>query len=353
MANAFLTKKQQKQVKERRRKKKLALTTLDPSTNNNDTTATNTITTTDEQQTLGAELNGKKRPRQAEALSPILETITVTIPANSSPKNVRKLRKDARRQARSEGRDDAQIQFVVEGEEPAPQQQQQELINPPSKKPKRAFACINELVQQEKLLQEQRAKQIKEDNLPDEHKAQFVALDCEMVGIGRDGKQSALARVSMVDWWGKTLIDTFVQVPTKVTDFRTFVSGVEPKHIQPNKAMEVNECRKTVSNLLKDKILVGHALKNDLHALMLQHPRDMIRDTAQYRPFQRYHKKWRPRKLRDLVKEHCNLTIQVQGESHDSVDDANATMELYKTVQTEWEKELQLKKTKLTKKAHR
>ena len=39
--------------------------------------------------------------------------------------------------------------------------------------------------------------------------------------------------------------------------------------------------------LLKDKILVGHALKNDLTVLLLSHPRKMTRDTATYRPYMR------------------------------------------------------------------
>lgn len=341
-------------MKERRRKKRLAelgqlepttTTSLSPSNNTSNSHEQNTPTAA-----AAAAANSKKRPRPAEDTAPSPsapqeDLVVVSVPAGLSLKDARKFRKDARRQARSQGRDDSQIQFVVEGEELPPP--------PQPKKSKLKFACIKELVQEEKLLQEKLSKQQKEDNLSEEHKAQFVALDCEMVGIGTDGKQSALARVSMVDWWGKTLIDTFVQVPTKVTDFRTFVSGVQPKHIQSSKAMDVKECRETVAKLLKDKILVGHALKNDLHALLLQHPRDKIRDTAHYRPFQRFHKKWRPRKLRDLALEHCGLTIQVAGQSHNSVEDASAAMELYKMVQTEWEKELELKATKLKKNSHR
>jgi len=38
----------------------------------------------------------------------------------------------------------------------------------------------------------------------------IVALDCEMVGVGFDGEQSALARVSIVDWNGFVLLDTYV-----------------------------------------------------------------------------------------------------------------------------------------------
>lgn len=364
MANFFITKKQKKLIKERRRKKKLIESGQLVPGDTAATVTTNSSQNKDAEQERQPLSNAKKRPRPADVgtqnpdepaheqnsssnkKAPSAASTTkpeiVVVPANLSAKEAKKFRKNARRQARSAGRDDSRIQFVLEGE-----------ALPERKKPKRSFPCINALLKEEKLQQEQRDKIQKEDDLPDDYKSQFVALDCEMVGIGTDGKQSALARVSLVDWWGKTLLDTFVQVPTKVTDFRTFVSGVQPKHLQSSKAMDVKECRDTVAQLLKDKILVGHALKNDLHALMLQHPRDRIRDTARYRPFQRFHKKWRARKLRDLVREHCGLTIQVEGESHDSVDDAAATMELYKTVQAEWEKELQLKATKQKKSKQR
>ena len=151
-----------------------------------------------------------------------------------------------------------------------------------------------------------------------------------------------------MDWDGNVLLDSFVQVPTKVTDFRTQWSGVLPKHLQSKKAMTVKECRQQVTDLLHDKILVGHALKNDLDALMLTHSSEMIRDTAKYRPYQRLggDGKYRPRKLRDLVAEHCDMTIQRPGESHDSVDDARAAMELFKASRVAWEAALERKQRK-------
>ena len=39
--------------------------------------------------------------------------------------------------------------------------------------------------------------------------------------------------------------------------------------------------------MFKDKILVGHALENDLDVLMLGHPKKMIRDTATFKPYMR------------------------------------------------------------------
>merc|ERR1712150_133300 len=112
---------------------------------------------------------------------------------------------------------------------------------------------------------------------------------------------------------------------------------------------ELHACRKKVAEILKDKVLVGHALKNDLQALLLDHPKEDIRDTAKYRPFQRASGrnggKWRPRKLRDLVKEHLNIDIQVVGQAHDSTEDARASMDLFKHVREVWEKELKRQAT--------
>ena len=270
----------------------------------------------------------------------------IIIPANLSGKESRKFRKEARRKARAEGRDETKLVFVLEGQQE--QEREQDTSIEPPRKRKKTYPRINDLLQKQKEEELQRKEEEnrrkEEERVPEEVKQRYVALDCEMVGIGTDGKQSALARVSLTDWHGEVVLDTFVQVPSKVTDFRTFVSGVKPKDISTRTAMDVVECRKRVAELLRDKILVGHALKNDLHALLLNHPKHNIRDTAKYRPFQRASGrnggKWRPRKLKDLVKEHLDRTIQVAGESHDSTEDARATMDLFKRVRTSWEKEL-------------
>jgi RNA exonuclease 4 len=53
-----------------------------------------------------------------------------------------------------------------------------------------------------------------------------VAIDCEMVGVGPDGKGDALARCSVVNWHGGVLFDKFVRPLERVTDYRTEFSGV-------------------------------------------------------------------------------------------------------------------------------
>jgi hypothetical protein len=68
-----------------------------------------------------------------------------------------------------------------------------------------------------------------------------VALDCEMVGTGMNGKYSELARCSLVDSSGQVLYDEYVQPKGYVTDFRTQWSGIRRSDINKNKAVTLEE----------------------------------------------------------------------------------------------------------------
>lgn len=69
-----------------------------------------------------------------------------------------------------------------------------------------------------------RHEKLKQDN-------KYVALDCEMVGAGYDGRKDLLARVSIVNKSGRVLLDKYVKPTKKVTDYRTHVSGIRPHNI--------------------------------------------------------------------------------------------------------------------------
>lgn len=171
-------------------------------------------------------------------------------------------------------------------------------------------------------------------------KARYVAIDCEMVGVGPNGKKSALARVSLVDWDLQVIFDTYVQVMDRVTDYRTHVSGIRRKHLKGPNAMNCRKCRETVAELLQDKVLVGHGLENDFDVLHLIHPDEKIRDTSLYQPLQRLDNgKWKPRKLRELVHQYLGVDDFQQGE-HDSIHDARAVMQLYHLFYQEWERNI-------------
>ena len=52
-----------------------------------------------------------------------------------------------------------------------------------------------------------------------------------MVGVGFGGKDSVLARVSIVNHFGHCIYDKYVKPREKVTDYRTAVSGIRPEDI--------------------------------------------------------------------------------------------------------------------------
>lgn len=160
----------------------------------------------------------------------------------------------------------------------------------------------------------------------------YIAIDCEMVGVGFKGSRSILARVSLVNFNGHVLLDKFVKPVEKVTDYRTWISGVKPHHLAD--APDFKQVQAEVAEIIKDRIIVGHAISNDLTALMLSHPRHLIRDTSKYKPFKEYAKGKHP-SLRSLAKN--LLGLDIQNGSHCSVEDAKVTMMVFKKVKTEWE----------------
>ncbi|KAF2631171.1 hypothetical protein BU25DRAFT_407707 [Macroventuria anomochaeta] len=173
----------------------------------------------------------------------------------------------------------------------------------------------------------------------------YVALDCEMVGVGPEpNRDSALARVSLVNYHGHQVYDSYVQMPPKVevTDYRTAVSGIEPKHLRKDVARTFEEVRSDLKILLGGRILVGHAVKNDLDVLILKHDKRLIRDTSKFSKFRQLATKagWTPG-LKMLTQK--LLGVEIQTGAHSSVEDARATMALFRLEKDEFEKEIRQK----------
>jgi RNA exonuclease 4 len=110
------------------------------------------------------------------------------------------------------------------------------------------------------------------------------------------------------------------------------------EHVQPITCTQLGQpfekVQKKVAELIKGRIVVGHALTNDFKALLLKHPASLVRDTAIYKPL-RHPRTKRPQALRKLAAQILGVTIQ-SGE-HSSVEDARAVMLVYKKHRAEWE----------------
>lgn len=162
-----------------------------------------------------------------------------------------------------------------------------------------------------------------------------MGLDCEMVGIGESGHKSVLARVVVINNYGNVLIDTYCAPKQRVTDYRTRVSGIKPSQLK--NAPKFDQVQQRVANLLRGKVVVGHALKNDFKALQIKHPRHETRDTATYGPLRI---KTKSRALKELAAEH--LGLEIQHGQHSPVEDARAALYLYQKHKVTWEREIHL-----------
>ena len=154
-----------------------------------------------------------------------------------------------------------------------------------------------------------------------------VALDCEMVECYHH--KSVLARVSIVNLFGHPILDSYVAPPAKVTDYRTRYSGIRKRDL--DNAPDFDTVQAEVASIIKDRIVIGHAIHNDFAVLKLSHPPEKTRDTSHY--FKSFFMGHTP-SLKKLSESILGLSIQ-KGE-HDSVQDAQATMKLYVHVRDKW-----------------
>ncbi|KAI6222309.1 RNA exonuclease 4 [Aphelenchoides fujianensis] len=166
--------------------------------------------------------------------------------------------------------------------------------------------------------------------------SEVCALDCEYVGVGFQGADDHLARVSIVNEKGVQVYDKYVKPREAVVDYRTHVSGIREGHLQ--NGLPFSQVQQEVHKLLANKIVVGHALHNDFRVLNLTHPFRLIRDTAKYRPFRNAVGCASSPSLKLLAEKLLGVRIQ-EGE-HDSLIDARTALRLYMNHRKKWDSEV-------------
>ncbi|XP_013381244.1 RNA exonuclease 4 isoform X1 [Lingula anatina] len=172
-----------------------------------------------------------------------------------------------------------------------------------------------------------------------------LAMDCEMVGVGAGGKDSILARVSIVNQYGQCVLDKYVTPTEEVTDYRTAVSGIRKEDLL-QQGEDFKSVQEDVGKILKGRVVVGHAIMNDFKVLYLDHPKKQIRDTSRYKPFRKLFNGKTPslKKLTDKL-----LGVKVQEGEHNSVQDAQAAMRIYTMTRKQWERDIKERKNVLGK----
>lgn len=151
------------------------------------------------------------------------------------------------------------------------------------------------------------------------------AVDCEMV-LTSDDKYS-LARISVVDWSGQTMLDELVKPSLPIKNYFTQFSGITSVLLDPVKTTLSEIQSKLLDLFTPQTILLGHSLESDLTAMRLTHP--FIIDTSLIYP----HPRGPPLRssLKFLAQKYLRRDIQQQDKKgHDSVEDALAVLDLVK-----------------------
>ncbi|KAF8898823.1 ribonuclease H-like domain-containing protein [Infundibulicybe gibba] len=164
----------------------------------------------------------------------------------------------------------------------------------------------------------------------------FLSISCSNVGVGPGGTTSMLARVAIVDYWGKTVFDHYVAPTMEVTDYRTATTGITESHLKSSEALNFGVVQPYVADLIEGKILVGHSIWNDLSVLGIPHPAVSTRDVALYQPFRNVLRSSnQPVGLQTLLWQ--LMCRRCQEGQHHPLENARASLDLYRSYAEEWE----------------
>ncbi|BBN16200.1 RNA exonuclease [Marchantia polymorpha subsp. ruderalis] len=151
---------------------------------------------------------------------------------------------------------------------------------------------------------------------------EMVAVDCEMcyTAVGLE-----LTRVSLVDSKKKVLLDSLVMPTNPILNYNTRYSGITAALMKNVKTTLKDIQEQFIKTVPAETILVGHSLECDLAALKIIHMK--VIDTALLYQHPKHNGNFKPA-LRMLAHRWLQRRIQDGSEGHDSIEDAQAAMDL-------------------------
>uniref|UniRef100_A0A0E0DJ87 Exonuclease domain-containing protein n=1 Tax=Oryza meridionalis TaxID=40149 RepID=A0A0E0DJ87_9ORYZ len=166
-------------------------------------------------------------------------------------------------------------------------------------------------------------KVLREGKITNFMKSTMLAIDCEMV-LCHDGTE-ALVRICVVNSNLEVKLDELVNPLKAVADYRTSITGLSKKDLK-GVTCSLVDVQKSLKKLLsKGKILIGHSLSKDLHALKFDYSR--VIDTAYIFKYANL-PTTASASLNSLCKSVLGYAVREEGEPHNCLKDAEAAMNL-------------------------
>ncbi|KAF8457687.1 putative PAB-dependent poly(A)-specific ribonuclease subunit [Terfezia claveryi] len=171
--------------------------------------------------------------------------------------------------------------------------------------------------------------------------AEFVALQQEEIEVKADGSRevvrpsrSGLARVSVLRGSGLEegvpFLDDYIATKEPVVDYLTDYSGIHPGdldvRLSKHNVIPLKIAYKRLWLLLNlGCIFIGHGLTKDFRTINIHVPKNQVQDTVQL-----YALKNSQRKLSLRFLAYSVLSLEIQKQTHDSIEDARTALRLFK-----------------------
>ncbi|KAF2072195.1 hypothetical protein CYY_006492 [Polysphondylium violaceum] len=165
----------------------------------------------------------------------------------------------------------------------------------------------------------------------DKSATKYLAIDCKVLEV--EGNKSSIGKICIANQFGNIIYEKVVIPLENVIDYRTKYTGLT-RDIINRKGVKFFEVQKEVEKILRDKIIIGHDLNEDLKVLKLTYKKKQLRDALHFPQF------FNPTtKEQDSLKNISKRELKFSPDRWevDGVRDAKLCMLLYLKCKKEWE----------------
>eukprot|EP00961_Rhodomonas_salina_P041556 559269-Rhodomonas_salina.1 len=103
------------------------------------------------------------------------------------------------------------------------------------------------------------------------------ALNAHTLNAHTTTRTERMLQVTLCDFFGNILLHTYAKQQNQILSLNTRFSGIRPEHLVD--APSFSTVRRWVCEIVANRPLCGHSVRNDLNALKMEHPANLLIDT--------------------------------------------------------------------------